>query len=116
MPSAFTAIVLTRNEERNIGACLASLAGLPHTIYVVDSGSTDRTADIARAAGALVVPHAFEGHARQWNWALQALPIRTDWVLCLDAHHRITPELGAELTRLFAGGAGGSALAGRDGL
>ncbi|PYR74806.1 MAG: glycosyltransferase family 2 protein [Acidobacteria bacterium] len=115
MASPFTAIVLTHNEARNIGACLASLAGLPQAVFVVDSGSADDTVAIARAAGAVVVSHPFEGHARQWNWALETLPIVTDWVLCLDADHRVTPELADELTRLFDGGPDGPVLSGVDG-
>jgi glycosyltransferase involved in cell wall biosynthesis len=110
MSAPFTAIVLTYNEARNIGACLSSLSGLARAVFVVDSGSTDDTVAIARAAGATVVSHAFEGHARQWNWALKELPIETAWALCLDADHRVTPELADELQQLFAGGPDGPAL------
>jgi len=96
--SRVSAVILTFNEERNLGACLASLAGWTAQIFVVDSGSTDRTLQMAEAAGARVVAHPFETHARQWHWALSNLPIATDWVLALDADQRATPELARHIT------------------
>lgn len=90
-------VVLTKNEERNLDACLDSLAGWASEIFVVDSHSTDRTVEVARSYDAQVVAHSFESHARQWNWALQNLPIRSTWVLGLDADQRVTPELAAAI-------------------
>ena len=92
-----SAVVLTFNEERNLTACLSSLAGLTPEIFVVDSGSTDRTAAIAAQFGARVVMHPFESHARQWQWAFAELPITSPWVLALDADHSLTPELRASI-------------------
>jgi glycosyltransferase involved in cell wall biosynthesis len=60
-------IILTYNEEVNLPACLESLKGLDCEIFVVDSGSTDRTVEIARSYGAHVVEHPFETQARQLN-------------------------------------------------
>jgi glycosyltransferase involved in cell wall biosynthesis len=88
-----SAIVLTFDEARNIDACLASLMGWTTDVFVVDSGSTDDTVAIARRHGATVATHPFETHAKQWRWALESLPLRTDWVLALDADQRVTPEL-----------------------
>jgi glycosyltransferase involved in cell wall biosynthesis len=96
------AVVLTFNEERNLDACLASLAGWVSELHVVDSGSTDQTLAIAARHGARVTSHPFETHARQWHWALQSLPIAADWVLALDADQRVTPELAADIGRLAA--------------
>ena len=62
-------IILTRDEERNLPLALASLQGLDAEIFVVDSGSVDRTVAIARAAGCQVVEHPFENYALQRNWA-----------------------------------------------
>ncbi|MBF6568112.1 MAG: glycosyltransferase family 2 protein [Candidatus Binataceae bacterium] len=90
-------VILTHNEEPNLAVCLSSLEGLSAEIFVVDSGSVDRTAEIARGFGARVVEHPFVNYAAQLNWALDNLPIRTPWVMRLDADERLTPELAAEL-------------------
>jgi glycosyltransferase involved in cell wall biosynthesis len=113
-PLPITAIVLTYNEERNLPDCLASLAGWVGEIFVVDSGSDDATPAIAGQHGARIVQHPFETHSRQWTWALAHLPLRHEWVLGLDADQRVTPELRAELARLFQGAPG--RLDGLDGL
>lgn len=97
-----TAIVLTYNEEKNLPACLDSLAAWVENLYVVDSGSTDRTVEIARAAGAVVVEHAFEHYGAQRNWAIDNLPIASPWTLHLDADERITPELRDSITAALA--------------
>jgi glycosyltransferase involved in cell wall biosynthesis len=97
-----SAVVLTKDEELNLPACLASIRELVDEIYVVDSGSTDRTLEIARAAGANIVEHPFTGHSAQWQWALNALPLEHEWVLGLDADQRLTSELADELRTLFS--------------
>ncbi len=99
MGPALSIIILTHNEEANLGFALASLRGLAAAIYVVDSFSTDGTVQIAEAAGCQVVQHAFVNQAEQLNWALDHLPVRTPWVMRLDADERLTPELVAELSR-----------------
>lgn len=109
--SPLTAVVLTRDEEKNLGACLESVAGLASRIVVVDSGSSDRTVEIARSFGADVVTHPFETHARQWKWALDNLPLGAEWILGLDADQRLTRELrdeiGGALSRADAQGIAG---------
>ncbi len=94
-------IILTHNEEHNLPACLASLRGLDAEIFVVDSGSSDRTIEIARAAACHVALHPFENYARQRNWGFDNLSIATPWTLCLDADERLTPELVVELGALL---------------
>ena len=97
-----SAVILTRDEAVNLPRCLDSLRGLVDEIFVVDSGSTDDTLAIARAAGAQIVHHDFTGHSAQWQWALAHLPLQHDWVLGLDADQRLLPELAAELRERFA--------------
>lgn len=86
-------VVLTLNEARHIEACIDSLKWTDGVI-VLDSLSTDGTADLARAAGADVIPHPFENYAQQRNVALDAA--KADWVLFVDADERATPELAVE--------------------
>ncbi len=101
--AALTAVVLTFNEEANLGACLKSLLPLATAIFVVDSGSTDGTVELAQRLGATVVFHEFERHALQWQWALQNLPITTAWVLALDADQSLSPELREEIKEFLSG-------------
>jgi len=94
-------VVLTFNEERNLAACLGSVADLTSDIFVVDSGSTDRTAAIAARFGVRVFTHQFESHAKQWQWALSTLPLQSPWVLALDADQALTPELSASISTIL---------------
>lgn len=89
-------ILITKNEEKNLPHALASVAWAD-AVHVVDSGSTDATRDLARAAGAGVTEHPWLGYARQKNWALDHLPLKADWVFILDADEVILPELRDEL-------------------
>jgi glycosyltransferase involved in cell wall biosynthesis len=95
-------VILTMNEDRNLPDCLSSLHDLPCELFVVDSGSTDRTLEIARAGGAAVFSHAFENYGLQRNWALGNLPFSHEWVLNLDADERLTPELAREIAGALA--------------
>src|SRR5688500_10969184 len=97
-------IVLTYNEEINIAQALDSLAGWAREIFILDSFSTDRTLDIARAYGCHVTQHKFENYARQRNYALDALPIRSEWVLFLDADEWLPDRLKQEISATLAGG------------
>lgn len=90
-------IILTYNEELNIEDCLKSVYGWVEDIFIVDSFSTDRTLEIARKYTDKIYQHPFENHAKQFNWALNNLPIKTDWIMRLDADERVTPELKEEL-------------------
>jgi glycosyltransferase involved in cell wall biosynthesis len=91
-----SAIVITRNEADNIGACLDSVAFCDERV-VVDSGSTDATVQIARDRGARVETHDWRGFGPQKNYAL-SLATGT-WVLTIDADERVTPELAAAVKR-----------------
>lgn len=102
-----SACVIACQEEDRIEDCLRSLA-FCQQIVVVDSGSTDRTRELARAHGAeVVVNEPFPGHREQKQWAVEHAA--HDWVLCLDADERVTPELRARVTALQGGGLQGAA-------
>ncbi|WP_435988418.1 glycosyltransferase family 2 protein [Sulfitobacter sp. SH24] len=92
-----TVVILTKDEERHIERALESVSGLADRIVVVDSGSTDKTVDLARQAGARVLVNPFTTQAQQFNWALKELPEDTDWVLRLDADEIITNVLRNEI-------------------
>lgn len=94
-------LILTFNEERNLPVCLASTAGC-EDVVVLDSGSTDRTVEIARDAGARVFTHPFENFAAQRNHAHAAIGFRHPLVFHLDADECLTPELAAECAKLDA--------------
>jgi glycosyltransferase involved in cell wall biosynthesis len=95
-----SAIILTFNEEANLGDALESVVGWADAVFVVDSFSMDRTVEIAlsyKERGVAVVQHGFEDYGAQWAWALARLPLRSEWVLKLDADERVTPEFKAAL-------------------
>jgi glycosyltransferase involved in cell wall biosynthesis len=95
-------IILTYNEEMHIYRCIKNIKSIAKYIFVVDSFSTDKTIEIAQNMGALIYQNKWENnHAKQFNWALDNLPIKTKWILRLDADEYLTDELIEELkTRL----------------
>ena len=94
-----SAVVIARNEESALGACLDSLAWCQE-IVMVDSGSTDRTREIAVEKGARVIDHEWEGYGRQKNFAVRQAT--NDWVLCIDADEIVGPELRASIEKALA--------------
>jgi len=96
------AIILTKDEERDLPRCLQSVQAIASEVYVVDSGSTDATREIAQRAGARFLSHPFTNHAAQLNWALDNVPSETDWILRIDADERLSPQLQAELAHRLA--------------
>lgn len=88
-----TAIILTFNEERHIERCIDSVRQVTSDILVIDSHSTDQTVQLAKAAGARVLTHAFTNHAAQFNWALDQLGEDTTWVFRVDADEYLDAEL-----------------------
>jgi glycosyltransferase involved in cell wall biosynthesis len=100
--SRLSIIILTYNEELNLPKSLSSLKRLNGALYVVDSYSTDRTENICREYGADFYQNRFETHTKQWQWALENLPISDDtWVLGLDADQELLPELADEINALM---------------
>lgn len=88
-----TVIILTKNEEKNLPLCLESVNGFAKRCVVVDSGSNDRTKEIALEYGADFYENPFVNYATQFNWGLDNTNINTKWVVRLDADERFTPEL-----------------------
>jgi glycosyltransferase involved in cell wall biosynthesis len=95
-------LIPTKNEEKNIGKCLASVSWADE-IYVVDSCSSDRTGEIAQSLGAKVIPFSWDGKGpRKKNWALEALPWKHDWVLVVDADEEVSPALRDEIAAMVS--------------
>jgi glycosyltransferase involved in cell wall biosynthesis len=88
---SISGVIITLNEERNIRACIESMLPVVDEVVVVDSFSTDRTAEICRELGVRFVQHPFAGHIEQKNYAMQQA--QYDYVLSLDADERVSPEM-----------------------
>lgn len=98
--SSISAVIITFNEEKNIGECILSVKDIVDEIVVLDSGSTDKTCEIATGLGAIVQTHPFEGHIQQKNRA--RLLATKDWILSLDADERVSPELSRSIASALA--------------
>lgn len=97
-----TVVLPVLNEEQNLPAALASVAWADE-VLVVDSGSTDGTVEVATAAGASVIPFAYEPSGpRKKAWALANLEPRNPWTLLLDADERVPIELADEIADAIA--------------
>jgi glycosyltransferase involved in cell wall biosynthesis len=99
------ALVLTRDEELHLDRCLRSVGEVATHLVVVDSGSTDRTLDIARSHGATVMHREWTNHAEQFNWALDQLDADTEWVIRIDADEYLTEPLISGLRQALSGAA-----------
>ncbi len=96
-PVPISVVIAVRNEEKNLAGCLESLESVGE-IYVVDSFSTDSTAEIARSFGTHVIQFRYQGGwPKKRQWALDTLPLNNEWVLLLDADESLTPELVSEI-------------------
>lgn len=99
MPEArISVLILAKNEEENLPACLASVAWADEVVVVVDRDSRDATEAVARLGGAVVTVRTFDDFAGQRNAALASAT--GDWVFAVDADERATPELAAEVRRV----------------
>lgn len=94
--SSISALIIAKDEERDLPGCLESLKGaVSEVVVLVDASTSDRTEDLARAAGAKVSRRPFDDYASQRQAALELCA--GDWVLWIDADERLTPELREEL-------------------
>src|SRR6185369_13540547 len=99
-----TLLVTTRNEAANIERCLSSAHQFIDQIFVIDSDSEDETVTIARKYADVVNLAYDHGKIIPWiyQWGLENLPIRNDWVMILEADQELTPQLKEELQQLFS--------------
>jgi glycosyltransferase involved in cell wall biosynthesis len=99
LKAPLSAVLITRNAANVLEPCLESLA-FADEIVIVDSGSTDRTAEIAHEHGARIVQKEWLGFGRQKQFAVEQA--KHDWVLCVDADERVSPELAAGIQAALA--------------
>lgn len=86
-----SAAIITYNEEKNIERCIQSLFGVVDEVVIIDSGSEDKTHEIASSLGAKVIKNPFEGHIQQKNFAITQT--ENEWVISLDADEALSDEL-----------------------
>jgi len=103
-PSGLSVLILTHNEERNIAKCVESLLPLTRAIFVVDSGSDDRTVEMCCRYGVKIAHRAWTTYADQFNWGLDHFDFGTEWIMRMDADEELTPELVEQL-KVFLEGA-----------
>jgi len=98
-----TVLLTTRNEEANLGRTLASVHGFADQVFVLDSESEDRTVEIARRYGEVHTLAYEHGRIIPWifQWGLDHLPIRNEWILLLEADQAVSPELRAEIAAVL---------------
>lgn len=92
-----SATIITLNEEDKIGKAVKSLKGLADEIILVDSGSRDKTVEVARSLGADIYSREFDNFANQKNWAAQKA--KGDWILSIDADEEISADLAEEIKK-----------------
>jgi glycosyltransferase involved in cell wall biosynthesis len=101
MPHKLSTIIPCKNEEKNIRLCIESVLDFSDEIIVADSGSTDRTKEIAKEYGCRIIEREYIYSADFKNWAIPQA--RHPWVLIVDADERITPELASEIREIMDG-------------
>jgi glycosyltransferase involved in cell wall biosynthesis len=102
MKTPVSVLVLTFNEDANVGACLESVVGWADDIRILDSGSKDRTLEICARFGVAATYHAYVDHRSQMAFGINQMPWRHDWLLLLDADNIVTPELKHEIDVMLA--------------
>lgn len=90
-------VLLTFNEAKHLPRALAAVQDIASEIFIIDSGSTDGTREIARSLGATVLENPFVNYAQQFQWGIENAPITAEWIMRLDADEIIEPDLVAEI-------------------
>lgn len=98
-----TVLILTKNEEDNIGKCIQSFQGIIKRFVIVDSFSTDGTKEICEKLGVDFYQNPFVDYATQLNWGLENTGIDTGWTMRMDADEEMTPELVQEIESVLPG-------------
>src|SRR5690554_5478128 len=94
-----TAIILTKNEEKNISDCILSIIDRVKRIVIVDSYSEDRTIEIAKAYDVDIYQNKYNYYAQQFNWGINNATVNTEWILRIDADERFTNEVWNEIEK-----------------
>ena len=92
-------IILTFNEEKHIARCINSLLTFTDKIFIIDSGSTDKTVEIAENLGAKVAVNPWINYATQFNFGIENNPFKTTWLMRMDADEYVLPELSNEINQ-----------------
>lgn len=95
--STLAVIILTHNEATHIARCLTAAQRFADTCFVVDSGSSDNTCQIARSMGAIVLEHPFVNYSTQFQWALDTIDTDARWLMRLDADEVVDADLAQRL-------------------
>ena len=107
--STLAVVMMTKNEERRLAACLDRVKGWANEVVIIDDLSTDRTVEVARRYTEKVFPMASnDDHYAQWNRGIERA--ESDWILHIDADEWVTPELKQAIDRVLTGGSGHSAF------
>jgi len=93
-----TAVIITKNEEKNVANCLQSLKGIADEIIVIDSFSTDRTEEICKENGVIFLQVEWRGYAQTKNWGNEQAT--NDWIISLDADEELSPKLRESILEL----------------
>lgn len=99
--SSIAAVILTFNEAHHIERALLSIKPLVSEIFVIDSGSSDGTVQLAESLGATVMYNKWVNHAVQFQYGLDNAPITSEWIMRLDADEILEPDLIANLKRVM---------------
>ena len=92
-------IILTFNEEKHIARCIKSLSAFTDKVFIVDSGSTDKTVEIAESLGAKVSVNQWVNYATQFNFGIENNPFKTKWLMRMDSDEYVLPELSEEINQ-----------------
>ena len=103
MPISVSAVIITRNEEKNIGRCIDSLQGIADEILVIDSGSTDKTAEICTELGVRFLTNAWQGYSAQKNFGNAMASY--DCILSIDADEALSEQLKSSISDFKEGNA-----------